>query len=100
MANEKYGQKYGQCNMRNIFFKKSYIKCGGETSARPNCRLLAFTSYKAFLKNKKRSRTSVCISFSALLFEEKHFSCYILLTGQISLPGCLCIVRYWVIYVL
>ena len=28
-------------------------------------------------------------------FQEKYFSCYILLTDQISLPGCLCFVRYW-----
>ena len=29
----------------------------------PNCRLLAFTSYKAFLKNKKRSGTSLLPHF-------------------------------------
>ena len=30
--------KFGQlikCNMRNIFFEKSYTKCGGENSPRP-----------------------------------------------------------------
>ena len=43
-----------------------------------SCRPLAFTSYKAFLKNKKRSRTSLPASFY-----------YILLTDQISLSGCL-----------
>ena len=37
---EKYSNqtmKFGQlteCNMRNIFFEKSYTKCGGETSPR------------------------------------------------------------------
>ena len=30
-----------------------------------SCRPLAFTSYEAFLKNKKRSRTSLPVSFSA-----------------------------------
>ena len=30
-----------------------------------SCRPLAFTSYKAFFKNKKRSRTSLPVSFSA-----------------------------------
>ena len=31
----KFGQLI-ECNMRNIFIeKKSYIKCGGETSPRP-----------------------------------------------------------------
>ena len=24
-----------ECHMRNIFFEKSYTKCGGETSSRP-----------------------------------------------------------------
>ena len=24
-----------ECNMRNIFFEKSYTKCGGETNLRP-----------------------------------------------------------------
>ena len=24
-----------ECNMKNIFLKKSYTKCGGETSPRP-----------------------------------------------------------------
>ena len=24
-----------ECNMRNIFLEKSYIKCGGETISRP-----------------------------------------------------------------
>ena len=30
-----------------------------------NCRTLAFTSNKAFLKNKKRSRTNFLASYSA-----------------------------------
>ena len=33
-------------------------------------------------------------------FQEKCFSCYILLTGQISLSYCLYVSRYWTIYVL
>ena len=33
-------------------------------------------------------------------FQEKYFSCYILLTDQISLPTCLYFLRYWSIYVL
>ena len=43
----------------------------------------AFTSYKAFLKNKM-SGTSLPTSFSVLFFEKKYFSCYILLPDQIS----------------
>ena len=30
----KFGQLI-ECNMKNIFLGKSYIKCGGETSPRP-----------------------------------------------------------------
>ena len=30
----KFGQLI-ECNMRNIFLEKSYIKCGAETSPRP-----------------------------------------------------------------
>ena len=41
-------------------------------------RPLALTSYKAFLKNKKKPGTSLPTSF-----------CFILLTGQVSLSGCL-----------
>ena len=81
----KFGQliKY---NMRSIFLEKSFTKCGGETIHRPfpkksilstvsfycmpsklrlRCRPLVSTSNKAFLKNKKRPRTSLPATFSA-----------------------------------
>ena len=32
-----------------------------------------------------------------IIFEEKYFSCFILLIDQISLSGCLSFVRYWAI---
>ena len=35
-----------------------------------------------------------------MIFEEKYFSCYILLTDQISLSGCINFVRYWTVRVL
>ena len=35
-----------------------------------------------------------------MIFQQKCFSCYILLTDQISLPGCLYFLRYWAICVL
>ena len=41
------------------------------------------------------SRTNIVYDFP-----EKNFSCYILLTDQISLFDCLYFWRYWVIYVL
>ena len=33
-----------------------------------------------------------------MIFQEKYFSCHILLTDLISLAGCLCLVRYWSIF--
>ena len=65
-----------------------------------SCRPLAFTSYKAFLKNKKRSGTCAPSLIFCMIFEEKYFSRYILLTDQISLSGCLYFVRHWTICVL
>ena len=65
-----------------------------------SCRPLAFTSYKAFLKNKKRSGTSLPASLYYMIFEEKYLSCYILLPDQISLSDCFYLVTYWIIYVL
>ena len=35
-----------------------------------------------------------------MIFEEKYFSCYILLTNQISLSGFFYFVKYWAICVL
>ena len=75
-------------NMRKILLEKSCAKCGEETMPRPiskksqfvfvvcqvegyrkalklSCRQLAITSYIAFLKNKKRSGSSVLASFYA-----------------------------------
>ena len=78
--------KFGQLieyNMRNIFVEKSYTKYGRETISRPfpkKSKLLikgpskysetklqntCFYLYNAFLKNKKRSGTSLSASFSA-----------------------------------
>ena len=56
-----------------------------------SCRPLAFTSQKRF-------GTSLPASFSAWGFEEKYF-CYIVLTDEHSLSGCLYFMRYWAIYV-
>ena len=33
-----------------------------------------------------------------MIFQENFFSCYILLTDQISLTGCLYFLRFWAIY--
>ena len=64
-----------------------------------SCRPLASTKNKAFLKKKKKSGTSLSVSFLAW-FLKKYLSRYISLTDQISLSGCLYFVRYCVICVL
>ena len=94
----KFGQLI-EYNVRNIFLEKSYIKCGREKIKierisgsifysilyfvlivcqvedyrkwlKLSCRLFAFTSYKSFLKNKKRSGTSLPVSFSAWFYKK------------------------------
>ena len=35
-----------------------------------------------------------------MIFQEKYFSCYILLTYRASLSGCLYFLRYWTVHVL
>ena len=56
-----------------------------------NGRPLPFASYKAFLKMKKRVRTSRSDSFPAWLLKKKYFPRHILVTDQSS---CLYFVRY------
>ena len=58
------------------------------------CWSLAFASYKTFLKNEKRSRTSLLVSFSAWFFIKDIAYVYILLTDQTSLPDCIYFLRY------
>ena len=61
-------------------------------------RTLAFTSYKVFLKNKKRSRASLPASLSVWLLKKIFF--FILMTDQVLFFPCLYFVRYWAICVL
>ena len=62
-----------------------------------NCRSHAFTSYKVFLKNKRRSGTSLIF---CMIFEGKYLSFCILLIDQISLCGSHYFLRYWPVCVL
>ena len=51
-----------------VLFSLFFIVCqvhGYQDILKLSCRPLAFTPYKAFLKNKKRSKTSLPASFSA-----------------------------------
>ena len=80
------------------FIQFIFIVCqyeGYQNILKLNCSPLTFTSYKAFSKNKRGCGTSLSASIFCMIFEEKYFSCYILLTDQMSLSGCLYFVRYW-----
>ena len=66
-----------------------YVKLRAIDILKLSCRSLAFTSNKAFLKNKKRSAASLPASFSTLFLKKKYLSCYIALPDQISISGCL-----------
>ena len=61
---------------------------------------LCFCLILSFLKNKKEVWNYSPFLIFCMIFEEKHLSCYVLLTVQISLPGCLFFARYWAIRVL
>ena len=116
-------------NMRNISVEKPYAKCGEETISRPlyinisicssfihfvfimliwdisnivkpSSRSRAFTLSKAFLKKQKEVWNESPRLIFWMIFEERHFSCNILLTDQISLSCCLWFVKYWAICVL
>ena len=67
-----------------------------------NRRTLAFTSYEAFLKTKWGLRELELVSLPHFMhgFWKKYFSCYILLTDEISLSNRLYFTRYWAICVL
>ena len=78
----------------SFFFNVCQVE-GYQNILKLSCTSLAFTSYEAFLQNKKRSGTRLPVSFS-----KWYFSCSILLTDQISLSVCLYFVRYRAIYVL
>ena len=54
--------------------------------------------WKFFKKQKEVWNQSPCLIFFFMIFEWKYLSCYILLTAQISLCGCLYLVRCWAIY--
>ena len=72
-----------------------------------SCITLHFTLHKAFFKTKEVWNQSPCLMF-CMIFEEKYFSCYILLTClilfyflllfSISLSSCLNFVIYWAIF--
>ena len=55
--------------------------------------------YSFFEKQKEVRNYSLCLIF-CMIFEENYFSCYTLITDQISLSGCLYYVIHWTICLL
>ena len=90
---QKLCRKCGVETIPRLFFKKSnltisldqqskvsyslffiaYQGKGYRNIVKLSCRSLAFTTYKAFLKNKKWSGTSLCASFSALFLNKNIY---------------------------
>ena len=116
-------------NMENIFLEKSctnvmkklfpdsflknqnwtsftqfvFVVCqveGYQNILKLSCRLLAFTSHTKLFRKVKRDLELIFLAHFLHDFNEKYISCYIILTDQVSLSGCLSFVRYWTIFVL
>ena len=82
------------------FIQSVFIICqveGYGKMLKLRCRLLAFTSYKAFSKNKKRSGSSLPTPIFCIISKKECFSFYFLLTNQFH---CLIawFLRYWVLF--
>ena len=86
----KFGQliKY---NMRNIFLQNHAENGEGR---------LDLDLFLFLKKALKASGQHVSLIYFGMIFEGKHLSCYILLTHQILLSGCLYLLRYYSISVL
>ena len=63
--NEKPYTKCGEEAIPRAFSKKSKLSISPDKKFKVLCRSLAFNSYKAFLKNKKKPGTSIPATFSA-----------------------------------
>ena len=103
-GNDNQTMKFGQLmeyNMSNTFPRKSYAKCGGgELFGRSQYQILFYKVYiKLFKKQKELWNQSPYLIF-CMIFEEKYFSRYILLTDQMLLLHFLYFLRYRVICVL
>ena len=79
--------------MKNIFLENSCTNCGGGAIPRPffkKSKLNISLDYwsKVFYSFYLPACLIVC-----MIFKEKYFPCYALLTDQIALSGCLYFVR-------
>ena len=85
------------------FIQFVFVVCqveGYQNILKLSCRLLAFTSHTKLFRKVKRDLELIFLAQFLHDFNEKCISCYIILTDQVSLSGCLSFVRYWTIFVL
>ena len=113
LPNISQTMKFGQlieCNVRNIFFEKSYIKCVFVLIVSPSGALQKYVKKKElstcfefiksfFEKQKEIWNQSLSLIF-CIIFEEKYLSCYIPLIDQNFLPGRLYFLKYSAICIL
>ena len=120
----KFGQLV-ECITKKLFFEKSCTKCGGETSPRhfsekwklsicldQQFNIVCFYCMASwglskyiktvenqlilgFFKNIKKCLELVTLPHFPHSIWKEYFSFYVLLIDQISLSGCLYLVRYW-----
>ena len=104
---QKSCRKWGRRPIPDLFlcFKKSFRWGKRKSSApyfyiyfgRPQLRHTIKTNFRTF----QTVDPEICsILILCKIFSEKYFSCYILLTDQISLSFCIYFLRYWAICVL
>ena len=76
------------------FFFFCMLSCGLSKYTETKLQTTCFYHIQSFFKKQKEVwHYSLWLIFS-IIFDEKYFSCYILLPDQISLFGCLYFVRY------
>ena len=114
---EKSYTKYGWEARSRHFYKKSKLSISMDKQWEMLHSLFLFCSSRGLSKYIKTKVLTTYFNFEYsfslkkvwnlssylifwMIFEENCFSCYILLTEQISLPDCLFFLRYWAICVL
>ena len=92
-------RKTSQIQKELFKFYNNNIHSGSSCSRTIVLPVLLLTSKRYLSHERHTLRENKSQFFSSftipLIFEEKYFSCYILLIDQISLSGCLYFVRYW-----
>ena len=87
----------------NIFFQLSFDifrQSSIQDAIKTNCIKLQTIDPEICSNLNFQKRIQFFHHILSMIFQEKCFSCYILLTDQILLPDCLYFLKYWLIFVL